>query len=59
MVSLFGSFCLSDSFSRCTVVFDNTVAQAKIKRGEKPTQEDIFNIKRESSLKEPPFCPCC
>jgi hypothetical protein len=59
MLIKFGSFCLSDSVSRCTVVFDNMVAQGKIKRGEKPTQEELFNIKREPSPKEPRFCACC
>ncbi|KAJ5096660.1 hypothetical protein N7456_007381 [Penicillium angulare] len=28
----------------CTVVFDNTVANAKRSRGEEPTQEELFNI---------------
>ncbi|KAL5335580.1 hypothetical protein BJX70DRAFT_374889 [Aspergillus crustosus] len=32
-------FCL-----RGNVVFDNTKAQTKIKRGEKPTVEEMFNI---------------
>jgi hypothetical protein len=41
------------------MVVDNTAAVAKIKRGEKPTQEEVFNIKRESSLKEPRFRACC
>ncbi|KAJ5375386.1 hypothetical protein N7517_007392 [Penicillium concentricum] len=30
--------------SKCTVVFDNGAASAKIKRGEQPTQEEMFNI---------------
>lgn len=44
---------MSDSLSRCKVVFDNAAAVAKIRRGEKPTEEEMFNIKRESSLKDP------
>ncbi|KAJ5120768.1 uncharacterized protein N7515_010156 [Penicillium bovifimosum] len=39
---------------QCTVVFDNTVAQAKIKRGEKPIQEEIFNIKRIEIAEDEP-----
>ncbi|KAJ5049701.1 hypothetical protein NUH16_008221 [Penicillium rubens] len=42
---------------QCTVVFDNTVAQAKIKRGEKPTQEEMFNIKRIEIAEDEPLLP--
>ncbi|USP75586.1 hypothetical protein yc1106_02860 [Curvularia clavata] len=31
--------------SQCNVIFDNGAALRKIKRGEKPTQEEMFNIK--------------
>ncbi|KAJ5375522.1 hypothetical protein N7517_007528 [Penicillium concentricum] len=38
----------------CTVVFDNAAAVAKIKRGEKPTQEEMFNIKRIEIAEDEP-----
>ncbi|KAI9040583.1 Zn(II)2Cys6 transcription factor [Aspergillus affinis] len=34
--------------------FDNTAAVAKIKRGKKPTQEDMFNIKRVDIAEDEP-----
>jgi hypothetical protein len=34
--------------SRCNVIFDNGAAQRKLKRGEQPTQEEMFNVQSKS-----------
>jgi hypothetical protein len=31
--------------SQCNVIFDNSAALRKIKRGEEPTQDEMFNVK--------------
>jgi hypothetical protein len=39
---LWGNFV---SIKQCNVIFDNDAALRKIKRGEEPTQEEMFNVK--------------
>jgi hypothetical protein len=34
----------------CTVAFDNAAAQRKIKRGEKPTEQEMFNMTSKSNI---------
>lgn len=34
--------------ARCNVIFDNNAAMRKIKRGEEPTRDEIFNVKSKS-----------
>lgn len=36
--------------SQCNVIFDNDNALRKIKRGEEPTQEEMFNVKSKLTL---------